>query len=51
MHRGSIIENERMVNSMLVNIDKLNPNAIFIGATNRKSSERRKQLIAAINKN
>lgn len=31
------VENERMVNSMLVNIDKLNPNAIFIGATNRKS--------------
>lgn len=30
------MENERMVNSVLINIDKLNQNVIFIGATNRR---------------
>lgn len=30
------IENERMVNSILVNLEKLSSNVIFIGATNRK---------------
>ncbi len=30
------MENERMVNSILVNIEKLNNDVIFIGATNRK---------------
>lgn len=30
------LENERMVNSILVNLEKLNNDVIFIGATNRK---------------
>jgi len=30
------LENERMVNSILVNIEKLNNDVIFIGATNRR---------------
>lgn len=34
---SAAIENERMVNSILVNLEKLHPEVIFIGATNRKS--------------
>lgn len=30
------MENERMVNSILVNIEKLSNDVIFIGATNRR---------------
>ena len=30
------MENERMVNSILVNLEKLSPDVIFIGATNRR---------------
>lgn len=33
---GSEVENERNVNSLLVNIERLDPSVIFIGATNRR---------------
>ena len=33
---GTEVENERMVNSILVNLDRLDPAVIFIGATNRR---------------
>ena len=33
---AAAVENERMVNSILVNIEKLNNDVIFIGATNRR---------------
>lgn len=32
---GATLENDRMVNSILVNIDKMHPGVIFVGATNR----------------
>jgi SpoVK/Ycf46/Vps4 family AAA+-type ATPase len=35
-HSAAGMENERMVNSILVNIEKLSNDVIFIGATNRK---------------
>lgn len=34
--KGVEVENERMVNSMLLNLDRLDPAVIFIGATNRR---------------
>ena len=34
--KGVEVENERMVNSILLNLDRLDPSVIFVGATNRR---------------